>query len=223
MADIKKLTDQEIVQGLIARDNRITHEFFFKKCRPLFVSIIDYVFSYHVDYDEVIAEIYMLLMKDGEKKLRGFDFHSTLYTWLKVVAIRHLIEKRDNFVANESKETYLAEDGGSRMDDIAGGDDESWTGDLGDDPGTGGEGGMSAEDTHSATQARIDVARLIGAMPNERYAMVIRRSMLDEIPDNELAEEMGIKVSNLYNIKRRAMEQLTEVAKKDIRYYGKKK
>ena len=27
------MTDQEIIQGLIARDNRVTKEFFFDKCR----------------------------------------------------------------------------------------------------------------------------------------------------------------------------------------------
>ena len=45
------MTDQEIIQGLIARDNRVTEEFFFDKCRPLFVNIINLVFSYKVDYD----------------------------------------------------------------------------------------------------------------------------------------------------------------------------
>ena len=33
------MTDQEIVQGLIARDNRVTEEFFFVKCRPLFCKV----------------------------------------------------------------------------------------------------------------------------------------------------------------------------------------
>ena len=32
------MTDQEIIQGLIARDNRVTEEFFFVCCRPLFLS-----------------------------------------------------------------------------------------------------------------------------------------------------------------------------------------
>jgi hypothetical protein len=35
-----------------------------------------------------------------------------------------------------------------------------------------------------------------------------------------LAEEMGITTANLYNIKRRAMVQLTRAALNDIRKYG---
>lgn len=32
------MTDKEIIQGLIARDNRVTEDFFFVKCHPLFFS-----------------------------------------------------------------------------------------------------------------------------------------------------------------------------------------
>lgn len=38
------MTDKEIINGLIVKDNQITTEFFFVKCRPLFYSIIRHVF-----------------------------------------------------------------------------------------------------------------------------------------------------------------------------------
>ena len=49
------MTDKEIVEKLIARDNKATDEFFFTRCRPLFVSIIRSVFSYPVDFDEFVT------------------------------------------------------------------------------------------------------------------------------------------------------------------------
>lgn len=220
---IKSLTDQEIVQGLIDRDERITYEFFFKQCRPLFVSLIDYVFSYGVDYDEVISELYYLLVKDGERKLRDFDYRSSLFTWLKVVALRFLIANKGKFIADESSESYISDDGGSRAEDYSGAEDSYATGDWGDGPSAEVDSGGSAEDSHAAVVAAHDVERLLEAMPNERYAEVIRRSMLDEIPDPDLAEEMNINVANLYNIKRRAMAQLIKIAQTDIFYYGKKR
>ncbi len=61
-----------------------------------------------------------------------------------------------------------------------------------------------------------DLKRLIEAMPNERYAFVIKRFFIDDATPKEIADEMGIEVSNLYNIKQRAIKQLTEVALKDI-------
>ena len=58
------MTDQEIIQGLIARDNRVTKEFFFDKCRPLFYSIMQKVFDYEVEYDEMVNELYVYLMEN---------------------------------------------------------------------------------------------------------------------------------------------------------------
>lgn len=66
-----------------------------------------------------------------------------------------------------------------------------------------------------------DLRRLIDTMPNKRYAFVLKRLFYDDAPPETVAREMGIEVSNLYNIKQRAIRQLTEVALKDIHYYGK--
>ena len=50
------MTDEQILQSLISRDEIVTRQFFFKDCRPLFKSIINKVFSYHVDYNEFVNE-----------------------------------------------------------------------------------------------------------------------------------------------------------------------
>ena len=92
------MTDQEIIQGLIARDNRVTEEFFFDKCRPLFVNIINLVFSYKVDYDEFVNELYVYLMEDDAQKIRNFEFRSSVYAWLKILAIRYFIKKRERMI-----------------------------------------------------------------------------------------------------------------------------
>ena len=73
------MTDREIVSFLIAREPKVTAQFFFKDCRPLLLSVIRRVFGTQiVDYDEVISEIYVLLMENDAKKLRSFKFESTL-------------------------------------------------------------------------------------------------------------------------------------------------
>lgn len=58
-------------------------------------------------------------------------------------------------------------------------------------------------------------------MPNKRYVYIIQRLVLDDFEPEKLAAEMHITVANLYNIKRRAMAQLTKVALKDKREYEK--
>lgn len=58
------MTDQEIVKGLIERDADVTRDFFFVKCKPLFCSIMNIVFEYEVEYDEMIGE--------WEEEMMGF-------------------------------------------------------------------------------------------------------------------------------------------------------
>ena len=184
------MTDQEIIQGLIARDNRVTKEFFFIKCRPLFCSIIKIVFGYEVKYDEMVNELYVYLMENDASKLRNFEYRSSVYQWLKVLAIRFLINKRDRMIEDCSQETPY--DGHHQM----------------------------VESEKDMTEEG-DMERLFGNMPNERYVYVIRRLILEDWEPEQLAKEMNITTANLYNIKRRAMAQLTRAALIDINKYGK--
>ena len=183
------MTDQQIIQGLIERNNAITQEFFFERCKPLFYAIIRKVFSYEVDHDEFVNELYVYLMENDAARLKQFEGRSSLYQWLKVTATRFFIKKRDLLIEDISKETPLEEEAIMEKPAIA---------------------------------SLLDVQRLLDAMPNRRYAMVIRKLMIEEYSPEELATEMHITTDNLYNIKRRAMMQLMQVALNDIRYYGKK-
>lgn len=184
------MTDQQIIQALIARDERVTQQFFFKDCRPLFMSIMRHVFSYEVDYDEFVNEFYLYLMEDEAYRLKQFQGRSTIYQWLKVVAIRYFMAKRDGLIDMEPKDTL--------SDSVI--QDE-------------------AVEEESAMTARMDVERLFALMPNQRYVYVIRRLVLQEAEPKTVARELGTNVDNLYNIKKRAMAALTEVALKEIEKY----
>ena len=99
------MTDQEIIKGLINRDNHVTKEFFFVKCRPLFYSVMRLVFNYEVEYDEMVNELYVYLMEDDASKLRNFQFRSSVYQWLKILATRFFIKKRARMIDNDSSES----------------------------------------------------------------------------------------------------------------------
>lgn len=99
------MTDKQIIKGLIDRDNRVTEDFFFVKCRPLFCSIMRKVFDYEVDYDEFVNELYVYLMEDNASKLKNFEYRSSVYQWLKVLAIRFFIKKRDELIDDTSHES----------------------------------------------------------------------------------------------------------------------
>lgn len=99
------MTDRDIIQGLIDHDEHVTHEFFFVQCRPLLSSIIHKVFDARADYGELVSELYLFLMADDAARLRRFEYRSTVYQWLKVLAVRFFIKKRRHMIETEAQET----------------------------------------------------------------------------------------------------------------------
>jgi RNA polymerase sigma factor (sigma-70 family) len=186
------MSDRDIVDSLIKGNEKVNRQFFYENCRPLFMSIIKRVFPYRVEYDEFVSELYIYLMENDAARLLQFDGRSTIYQWLKTVALRfaqRLLKQR----------TMIDMDNGNLPYD---------------------EGEPCEEDPEIS---RMDVDNLLALMDNERQAYVIRRHVIEGVDEPSLAKELGIKVSNLYNIKRRAMISLSKVAFIDIRQYGNRK
>lgn len=184
------MSDHDIVSALIARDPKVTEQFFYKDCRPLLLSIIRRVFDQQiVDYDEIINELYLHLMENDAYRLRQFKYGSTLYQWIKVTCIRHCLrlKTRGSVIHDTTKEPLVSSDNES--------------------------------DTLDATQAKMDIEVLLSQMRNPRYVKVIRLLLLEDKEPDQVALALGVTVDNLYNIKRRAFTALLEVALKDKQQY----
>ena len=148
------------------------------------------VFDYEVEYDEMANELYVYLMEDDAVKLRNFQYRSSVYQWLKVLAIRFFIKKRARMIDGRSQESPY-----------------------------NGCGQTAAPEADKSAEG--DLERLFRVMPTKRYVHVIRRLVIEDREPEEVAKEMEITTDNLYNIKRRAMAQLTRTALNDIKEYGK--
>lgn len=184
------MTDREIIDALIAHDPKVTDQFFFKDCRPLFVSVIRRVFGAQiVNNKEIISELYILLMENDARRLRQFKFDSTLFQWLKTTAIRHCLKLKSQgrVIDNESQEP-LNDSGKSRS-------------------------------VTESSQTKMDLEALLRQMKNQRYALVIRLLAIEDLSPEDVALRLSVTVANLYNIKRRAMVALAEVALKDKLHY----
>jgi RNA polymerase sigma factor (sigma-70 family) len=186
------MTDLQLIERLIARDERVTLQFFYKDCRPLFMSVIHNIFHDKVDYDELISELYIHLMENDAYRLRQYQGRSTIYQWMKVVAIRYFIAKRDSMIDMAPKN--------SLSDSVV---------------------QRERVDVERSMMAKMDVEYLLSRMPNRRYAYVIRRLVLQEADPMVVAQELETNVDNLYNIKKRAIAALTEVALKEVEKYEK--
>lgn len=85
---------EKAVVARICSDDDFAYYFFHEKCRPLFSKILWTVFGNNSDYDELVNELYLLLKKpnvDGEywHALKTYDYRTTLFDWIKTVAVRH--------------------------------------------------------------------------------------------------------------------------------------
>lgn len=172
--------DIELVAAILKRDEDVTRSFFFDKCRGMLTCVMQKVFAYPVEYDELVNALYLYLMEKDAYRLRQYKGRSTIYLWLQTIATRFFIQYRDQVIDNTTDSPLLEDISNEPIDDI---DDE-----------------MEMCTIRSAFEQ----------MPNRRYAFVLQRLVIDEANPKTVAEEMGITIDNLYNIKKRALTQLTQ-------------
>ncbi len=78
----------------ICSDDDFAYYFFHEKCRPLFSKILWTIYGNTADYDELVNELYLKLKSPDSKGeiwpgLKTFDYRTSLFDWIKTVAIRH--------------------------------------------------------------------------------------------------------------------------------------
>lgn len=177
------MKEQKIIQGLINRDPKITQQFFYQDCRPLLYDLIGDIFSTRVDYDELINELYLHLMANDAARLKTFQGNSSLFHWLKRVAHNFFLDLKLRHRVIENESSERLYEQNEELTDV------------------------------SEQEAQMDVAALLDQIENERYRLVLQRLVLDGMDYDELAELTGLKKSNLYNIRKRAMAQLERIAR----------
>lgn len=177
------MTDQEIIEGLIARDERITQDFFFRRCQPLIFALISKFYPGGADYDELVSDLYLHLMEDNARRLRQYEGRSSIYQWLKMVARNYFLDKknREQVIENETEDRLLI-----KAKDLA--------------------------TDNSANEAVMDVAAILDLIENENYRLVLQKHVIEGMSFDELEKVTGIKKANLYNIKKRALNAMEKIA-----------
>lgn len=178
------MTDQEIIQGLIARDERITQDFFFRRCQPLIFALISKYYPEGADYDELVNELYLHLMEDDARRLRQYEGRSSIYQWLKMVSRNFFLDKKhhERVIESEPEDRLLVK----AKDAVA---------------------------DNSAHEAMMDVAAILDLIENENYRLVLQRHVIEGMSFDELEKVTGIKKANLYNIKKRALNAMEKIAR----------
>ena len=190
--DISTLTDCEIVAALLRRDRDITEAYFYRKCYPLFKYCFDYYYTDCTSCTEFINEIYIYLMtvnpKTSQSYMHGFSFRCSLTHWLRIVAQTycHQLFRKKADILQESL------DDGDRFWDI-----------------------QDSMDVERSKFDRIDVNRVLQAMPNARYRELIRLRYMEELDNELVARILGLSMDNYYNKHLLAKRQFITSLKKE--------
>jgi len=195
------MDDRMIVNAILLRDQRVTQQYLYIKCYPLFKSVYD---NYYTDCQsciEFINEIYVHLLMPNKNtnlcKLQSFQFGSTLTTWLKTVAVYYCYEhyrrkEKISFVEEKIEAEGYQSD---RFSQFA--------------------ASMYIEES---IMSRNDIETILRLMPNKRYSMIIRLRYLEGLSNEETASALQMSMDNYYNKHMRAKKQFNETVNKEGRY-----
>lgn len=189
--------DKRTLQRLIDGDKKETSEFFLNRCKKIVEVIVKKYFperAKYSDYDEEINELYVFLMKDKAKKLTDLELCGSFDGWLYMVARNYLFD----YYKKNSSGVIDYDDENSFNNEVV----LTWT-------------------SETRKETEMDFVRLLNYMPNRRYADVLRKLICEDMSPKDLAREMDVNEANLYNIKKRAIAQLTRIAINDIKNYNK--
>lgn len=201
MITIEKMDDRMVVDAILLRDQRVTQQYMYIKCYPLFKSVYD---NYYTDCQsclEFINEIYIHLLTPDKNthlcKLQTFQFGSTFTTWLKTVAVYYCYERyrrkqKISFVEEEADSDFYQSD---RFDRFA-----------------------ASVYVEEPTMCTEDLDVLLNMMPNKRYSMILRLRYLEGLSNEETAEVLQMSMDNFYNKHMRAKKQFSEILNKERRY-----
>lgn len=183
---LNHLSDSELIAKILAGNQQAIVYLFYDKCAALFGYISATTFHGKVTKEELISELFIYLQEKNWHRLRTFKGDNCkLTTWISVVAVRFFNQRR-TLVIDSTSELPLNNNN---------------------------EAFELYSKAHEKFIAEIDIHNAISRMKNNRYKYVVIALELEDRKPNDVANELGITVDNLYNIRVRALNQLGRIIK----------
>lgn len=176
----KDITDAEYAAGLKRNDSEIIKSFFYGLCNYLLNDIKYSLMEGRIDYDELVNELYMYLSKDNWHRLDTF-------AGLNGCSLRSWVTRVAWRFFLKQRDRLL----GRSCQDVE-------------------EYPLAATTDALDTEILMDVTSTFERMPNERYVQVLKWMLVEGYDAEEVAVKLTTTVSNVYNIKHRAIVQFIE-------------
>lgn len=178
----KAFSDNDYIDGLKHDDSNVIQTFFYSLCNYTLNDIRWSLMHGRIDYDELVNELYLYLSADNWHKLDTFEGKNncTLKSWMVRLAWRFFMQQRPRLLFDGYHPEY--------------------------------EKGDGYEETEDSLNLEIamDVESTFSRMSNKRYVQVLKWMLIDGFDADEVAKFLDTPVSNIYNIKHRAIVQFVE-------------
>lgn len=179
----KVYSDKDYIVGLKRGDAATTQSFFYSLCSFTLNDIRWSLMQGRLDYDELVNELFLYMSVDNWHKLDTFEGKNncTLKSWMVRLAWRFFMQQRSRLLFEGHFSEYE-----KRGDSVE-----------------------QSEDSLNLEIA-IDVESTFKRMANKRYVQVLQWMLIDGYEADEVAKFLGTSLSNVYNIKHRAIVQFVE-------------
>ena len=178
----KVYSDNEYIEGLKRRDASAIQSFFYSLCSFTLTDICRSLMQGRIDYDELVNELYLYMSLDNWHKLDTFEGKNncTLKSWTVRLAWRFFMRQRPRLLFEGYPSEY----------------------ERGDN--------MEPSEDSLNLEIALDVASTFNRMSNKRYVQVLKWMLVEGYDAGEVAELLDTSISNIYNIKHRAIVQFVE-------------
>jgi RNA polymerase sigma factor (sigma-70 family) len=178
--------DAEIIVGLKSSDSAIrdfyVNRLFYKELKPLLCTIQYSLFKGTVDYDELVNDLYIHLSRNNWSALDSYRGDNQA----------RLSSWISRVAWHYFMNSYI------RLSRV-----------LPDEDGV--LESMKPYAVVSDDDIRMDIEEVLKLMPNRRYAEVLKLNLYYGYPAEDIAVLMNTTVSNVYNIKHRAVMQFISI------------
>lgn len=178
--------DAEIIVGLKSSDSAIrdfyVNRLFYKELKPLLCTIQYSLFKGTVDYDELVNDLYIHLSRNNWSALDSYRGDNQA--------------RLSSWVSRVAWHYFM--NSYRRLSRV-----------LPDEDGV--LESMKPYTVVSDDDIRMDIEEVLKLMPNRRYAEVLKLNLYYGYPAEDIAVLMNTTVSNVYNIKHRAVMQFISI------------
>lgn len=180
--DWKRITDADYIAGLKTGNDHVTQSFFYGLCDFLLNDIKYSLMGGKVDYDELVNELFIYMSKDEWHKL---DTFAGINGCSLVTWVTRITWRY--FFKQRCRLDY------NPCIDVC-------TEDI----------NVSVND-HLDLEISMDVSATFEGMANKRNVKVLKWLLVEGYAPEEVAVKLNTTVSNVYNIKHRAIVQFVEI------------